>query len=224
MNLTKKQEELLNKHLEMVLISNKVHNLTRITDPLKAKILHIEDSLQAMNEINELNNINLCADMGSGGGFPGIPLSIVSQKDFTLIETVGKKADCLKSFISELNIETSISVSNERVEEHAKNNRLKYDLVTARALSSLSSLLELASPLIKINGHFLSYKGENIDEELDIANHVENKFGFQLISNRLYTLSDRETKHRILLYKKVNESKIKLPRKLGFAQKKPFSK
>lgn len=222
MTLDQKQINLIDKHLQMVLISNKVHNLTRITDYESAKILHIEDSLEALKEIKSLDNIKYYADMGSGGGFPGITLGIATGFNTTLIETVKKKADCLKSFISELDYKTSISVISDRIENHTINNRNKYDLITARALSSLSSLLELASPLIHTNGYFISYKGDDIDNELKEVSNIENKLGFKLLSNRKYVLSDKTTKHRILLYQKIKDSEIKLPRKLGFAQKKPL--
>ena len=195
-------------------------NLTAIKDKDEAKVLHLEDSLAGLEELNSIDGEFV--DMGSGAGFPGIPLSIISEKKATLVETVGKKADCLKSFISELNLEAQVSVSNKRIEELAVERPNSYSAATARALSSLSSLLELAAPLLVINGILICYKGNNVEEELNAALNITEKLGFDFVSNRKYVLSDN-TEHRIIVFRKVKEAEVKLPRKLGFAQKKPFT-
>ena len=140
-----------------------------------------------------------------------------------MVETVGKKADCLKTFINELDISSQVSVSNKRLEEIAGEKRNYYSAATARALSSLPSLMELASPLLMNGGLLVCYKGNNCEEELNTAMKVKDKLGFELLSNREYILS-KNIIHRIICFKKINEAIIKLPRKLGFAQKKPFSK
>ena len=161
-------------------------------------------------------------DLGSGGGFPGIPLAIMSGRNTTLCETVGKKADCLKSFIKELQFDSQISVSNCRSEELAVEKPNFYAVATARALSSLPSLLEIAAPLLMTKGLLVCYKSLSIDEELEAASKIEEKLGFKHISNRIYELSDKETKHQIVLYEKISEPSVKLPRKLGLAQKRPL--
>lgn len=209
----------MEKHLNLVLQANKYTNLTSITDEEKAKVHHIEDSLAALPELENINGE--IVDMGSGGGFPGIPLSIALNKKFTLVETVGKKANCLETFISKLNICSKVSVSNCRLEEIADKRQNYYSAATARALSSLSSLMELASPLLKINGLLICYKGLNCKEELNNAVRVKDKLGYEFISNREYSLSDGN-KHRIITLQKVKEAEVKLPRKFGFAQKRPF--
>lgn len=221
MEISKEQYALMNKHLDLVLQANKSINLTSITNEAEAYVLHIEDSLAAVPELENVDGE--IVDMGSGGGFPGIPLSIVLNNKFTLVETVGKKADCLKTFISELRMGAKISVSNQRLEELADEKRNYYAGATARALSSLPSLLELASPLLKVGGLLVCYKGANYEEELNNAMAIKDKLGFELESNREYTLED-DIVHRIITFKKINEAAVKLPRKLGFAQKKPFLK
>lgn len=219
MEITKEQNALLEKHLDLVLFKNQQLNLTAIKDKDEAKVLHLEDSLAGLEELNSIDGEFV--DMGSGAGFPGIPLSIISGKKSTLVETVGKKADCLKSFIDELNLEAQVSVSNKRIEELAVQRPNSYAAATARALSSLSSLLELAAPLLVINGILICYKASNIDEELNSALNITKKLGFEFVSNRKYILSNN-TEHRIVVFRKVKEADVKLPRKLGFAQKKPF--
>lgn len=221
MEISKEQYALMKKHLDLVLQANKSINLTSITNEAEAYVLHIEDSLAAVPELENVDGE--IVDMGSGGGFPGIPLSIVLNNKFTLVETVGKKADCLKTFIGELGMGAKISVSNKRLEELADEKRNYYACATARALSSLPSLLELASPLLKVGGLLVCYKGANYEEELNNAMSIKDKLGFELESNREYTLED-DIVHRIITFKKINEAAVKLPRKLGFAQKKPFLK
>ena len=220
MEITKEQSALLEKHLDLVLFKNQQLNLTAIKDKDEAMVLHLEDSLAGLEELNSIEGEFV--DMGSGAGFPGIPLSIVSGKKATLVETVGKKADCLKSFINELNLEAQVSVSNKRIEELAVERPNSYAAATARALSSVSSLLELAAPLLVIKGLLICYKGNNVEEELNAAFNITEKLGFKFVSNRKYVLSDN-TEHRIVVFKKVKEAEVKLPRKLGFAQKKPFT-
>lgn len=175
-----------------------------------------------MEELNQAPEGDL-VDLGSGGGYPGIPLAIMSGRKTTLCETVGKKADCLKSFVEELKLESMISVSNCRAEELAVEKPNFYAAASARALSSLSSLLELAAPLLMTKGLLICYKSLSIDEELDAANKITEKLGFKHISSRVYTLSDKETKHQIILYQKIADSSVKLPRKLGLAQKRPLA-
>lgn len=210
----------LEKHLNLVLDANKKVNLTSITDYKEAQILHIEDSLCAVDIINNLKNGEL-VDIGSGAGYPGIPLAIMSNRKTTLVETVRKKADWLKFFVTELNLNSQIFVYNGRSEELAKSKKYKFSIATARALSSLSSILELASPLLCLNGFLVCYKSKNIDEEREQANKVIDLLGFEFYDALKYKLSNNQERS-LVVYKKIKDEKINLPRKSGFAQKKPL--
>lgn len=214
------KDKLLYKHLELVLDANKKTNLTNITDFNKATIYHIEDSLSAKNIIDKLPNGKL-VDLGSGAGFPGIPLAITTNREVLLTETTKKKADWLKIFIERLNLKTKISVYNGRIEDLSKEMPETFMIATARALSSLNSLLELASPLLKIGGYLICYKSDNITEEINTANNISDKLGFEDCLCKTISLSNN-IKRRLVIYKKTHKSTVKLPRKLGFAQKKPF--
>lgn len=218
--ILQEKQELINKHLNLVLQANKVHNLTTITDIDNAKIMHIEDSLAGINALNSAPEGKLI-DMGSGAGYPGIPLAIATNRITTLVESVSKKADCLNSFVSQLNIDTNIFVSNQRIENHAIENRNSYTVATARALSSLTSLMELSAPLLKVGGLLVAYKGEDIKEELQSALKVQSKLGMKFVSDETYKLSNGVI-HRIVVFKKCKESEVKLPRKLGLSQKSPI--
>ena len=141
----KRQRELLDKDLELVIEENKVTNLTRIVDWESAQVLHVEDSLAGLPEVEgALEGPYL--DMGSGAGFPGIPLAIMTGRETLLADSVGKKTRALDSFAAELGIDDIVSTYHGRIEDLALQQPNHFSLVTARALSSLASLLELASP------------------------------------------------------------------------------
>lgn len=149
----KRQRELLDKHLELVIEENKVTNLTRIVDWESAQVLHVEDSLAGLPEVEgALEGPYL--DMGSGAGFPGIPLAIMTGRETLLADSVGKKTRALDSFAAELGIDDIVSTYHGRIEDLALQQPNHFSLVTARALSSLASLLELASPLLTKGGRF----------------------------------------------------------------------
>lgn len=153
----KRQRELLDKHLELVIEENKVTNLTRIVDWESAQILHVEDSLAGLPEVEgALEGPYL--DMGSGAGFPGIPLAIMTGRETLLADSVGKKTRALDSFAAELGIDDIVSTYHGRIEDLALQQPNHFSLVTARALSSLASLLELASPLLAKGGRLVCYK------------------------------------------------------------------
>lgn len=133
----KRQRELLDKHLELVIEENKVTNLTRIVDWESAQVLHVEDSLAGLPEVEEaLEGPYL--DMGSGAGFPGIPLAIMTGRETLLADSVGKKTRALDSFAAELGIDDIVSTYHGRIEDLALQQPNHFSLVTARALSSLA--------------------------------------------------------------------------------------
>lgn len=217
----KRQRELLDKHLELVIEENKVTNLTRIVDWESAQVLHVEDSLAGLPEVEEaLEGPYL--DMGSGAGFPGIPLAIMTGRETLLADSVGKKTRALDSFAAELGIDDIVSTYHGRIEDLALQQPNRFSLVTARALSSLASLLELASPLLAKGGSLVCYKIHSESEELEHAREIARKLGMEFVSSRGFTLSDGETSRAIIVFRKRCNPSMKLPRRVGMAQKKPF--
>ena len=217
----KRQRELLDKHLELVIEENKVTNLTRIVDWESAQVLHVEDSLAGLPEVEEaLEGPYL--DMGSGAGFPGIPLAIMTGRETLLADSVGKKTRALDSFAAELGIDDIVSTYHGRIEDLALQQPNHFSLVTARALSSLASLLELASPLLAKGGRLACYKTHSESEELEHAREIARKLGMEFVSSRGFTLSDGETSRAIIVFRKRCNPSMKLPRRVGMAQKKPF--
>lgn len=214
---------LIERHLDLVISANETTNITRITSKEEARILHIEDSLSGLEELNASPE-GKYADMGSGAGYPGIPLAIMTGRATTLIESVGKKARLLSEFSEKLGLGNTVSVYSGRVEElsHEKGNA--FAVITARALSQLPSLLELAAPLLMIGGRLVCYKAHIDQSEFDSACALHQKLGLHLVSDREFYLSDGSTYRRLVVFEKEHEPSVSLPRRNGMAQKKPFVK
>lgn len=212
--------DLLNKHLDLVIKANETTNITRIVSRETAQILHVEDSLSALLEFNAAPE-GLYGDLGSGAGFPGIPISIETGRETVLVESVKKKAKLLEEFINELGL-SCVTVFPGRAEELALQRKSQFSVLSARALSRLGSLLELGSPLLKKGGHFICYKSHIDGDEFNHACSLEKKLGMKLISDRDFYLSDNETYRRIVVFEKVSQASILLPRRNGMAQRNPL--
>ena len=201
-------KQLIDRYMEQMLEVNKTLNLTRIEDSKHARLLHIEDSLVGLDELNQAPE-GRYVDLCSGGGFPGVPLGIVSGRQTLLVDSVKKKMAAVQSILDSLGI-SSISTYDGRIEE------------LARALAKLSVLMELSSPLLKKGGMLICYKAQLSDEELDNALRLQSYLGMKLKSDRNFLLSDNETHRRIIVFEKVKQPGLKLPRRVGLAQKKPL--
>lgn len=212
---------LMQRYLDSILEANKVTNLTRITDGEQARLLHIEDSLVGLPEVNEAPT-GLYGDLGSGGGFPGVPLALATGRKTLLVESVKKKMAIVQSALDDLSLSEQISTSSERIEDLPLEYKEKFAVLTARALSKLVSLIELASPLLKKGGRLVCYKAQLSSEELEEALAVQDLVGMKMISQREICLSDGETTRTIVVFEKIGKSRIKLPRRIGLAQKQPL--
>lgn len=212
---------LMQRYLDSILEANKVTNLTRITDGEQARLLHIEDSLVGLPEVNEAPT-GLYGDLGSGGGFPGVPLALATGRKTLLVDSVKKKMAIVQSALDDLSLSEQISTSSERIEDLPLEYKEKFAVLTARALSKLVSLIELASPLLKKGGRLVCYKAQLSSEELEEALAVQDLVGMKMISQREICLSDGETTRTIVVFERIGKSRIKLPRRIGLAQKQPL--
>lgn len=212
---------LMQRYLDSILEANKVTNLTRITDGEQARLLHIEDSLVGLPEVNEAPT-GLYGDLGSGGGFPGVPLALATGRKTLLVDSVKKKMAIVQSALDDLSLSEQISTSSERIEDLPLEYKEKFAVLTARALSKIVSLIELASPLLKNGGRLVCYKAQLSSEELEEALAVQDLVGMKMISQREICLSDGETTRTIVVFEKIGKSRIKLPRRIGLAQKQPL--
>lgn len=221
-SLSSSQRQLIEEHLKLVIDANKQVNLTRIDSYDEGMLLHVEDSLAGLEELNKAPS-GLFGDLGSGAGYPGIPLAIASGRKTTLVDARKKKMDTVNTIIGQLGLSDQISVYAGRAELLARTQSKRYAALTARALSRLSVLLELASPLLKNGGLLICYKAQLSDDELEDAKSILSLVGMNLVSDRGFTLGE-EYQRRIIAFKKIAEPRIKLPRQEGMAQRNPLVK
>ncbi len=211
-------EDLLKRHLELVIEANKTTNITRISSWEDGMLLHVQDSLLGLEALNTCP-AGRYADIGTGAGYPGIPLAIESGRDTLLVDSVGKKVQILDGFVRELGLK-NVSTYAGRIEDLGREQAGQFAAVSARALSKISVLLELSSPLLKKGGRLICYKARVEQEELDHARVVAKQVGMELVDDKTFELG--ENCRRILSYEKVGKPKIKLPRRTGLAQRKPL--
>ena len=220
-SLSQEQQNLILSHLDLVIEANERVNLTRIEDRNTALVLHVEDSLSGLQEMKEAPD-GLYGDLGSGAGYPGLPLAIATGRPTVLIDSRLKKMVILDDVIKKLKLESQVRTFKGRAELLAKKEPGEYSVLTARALSQLPVLMELASPLLKKHGILICYKSHVDDEELFHARKVEKLTGMKLIRDRQFTLEEDFTR-RIITFEKVALPKTKLPRREGEAQRNPLS-
>lgn len=221
-SLSSSQRQLIEEHLKLVIDVNKQINLTRIDSYDEGMLLHVEDSLAGLEELNKAPS-GLFGDLGSGAGYPGIPLAIATGRKTMLIDARKKKMDAVNTIIGQLGLSDQISVYAGRAELLARTQSKRYAALTARALSRLSVLLELASPLLNNGGILICYKAQLSDDELEDAKSILSLVGMNLVSDRGFMLGE-EYQRRIITFKKIAEPRIKLPRQEGMAQRNPLVK
>lgn len=200
----------LEMYYEILIEYNKVMNLTGITNKEDVYLKHFYDSL-TISKIIDLNNYNSLCDIGTGAGFPGIVLKIFYPNlKVTLIDSLNKRINFLNDVIQKLKL-TNIEAIHCRIEEYAKINREKYDIVTSRAVAPLNILLEYAIPIVKSGKYFIAMKGKEENEELyhnaikilqsEICNICKFKLPIENSERTLYKI------------KKNNKTSTKYPRK-----------
>ncbi len=216
------EQQLIIDYLTRILHANEMINVTSITDYDEAMLLHVEDSLAALQELEEAPD-GLYGDMGSGGGFPGVPLGIAGNRQTILIDSVKKKMMMVEEILKELGVDERIAVYAGRLEEYPQDAP-RFSVMTARALSSLPTLMELAAPLLEMKGHLICMKANIDEDEIRQAESIEYLIGMKLVKDRSYFLSDSKTRRRILVFEKADEPGISLPRRVGVAQKRPLKK
>ena len=199
--------------------TNEKFNLTAIKDENKFRELMILDSLLPLSLLDLSNKSVL--DIGTGAGYPGLPLAICSTGNFTLLDSTKKKIDHINEFVSANNIKNVKTVSS-RAEEYARNNRDKYDVVIARAVASLNVLLEIALPLVKVGGYFIAMKGPRGLEEIDEAKKAIKELDCEVIEIHEEELPESKEKRVNILFQKKKETKSKYPREYKDIVNKPL--
>jgi 16S rRNA (guanine527-N7)-methyltransferase len=212
---------LLIRHIHLVEQANKITNITRIIDTESAIYLHAYDSLLGLRAIDEAIPGEFI-DIGSGAGFPGIPLALFCERGATLIDSIKKKATILQNFVDELGLSNRVAVKAVRSEQEAREKPNHYAAVSVRAVSSLASIMELASPLLKENGVLVAYKGPDVISELAEAKQAQSTLGMEVVEVEHHKISKFDSQRFIVIVKKVSDPMILLPRGEGKAQRKPL--
>ena len=210
------------KHLYLVLQTNKTMNLTRILDLHDALVLHILDSLTFLPYIDDSPN-GAVLDMGTGGGFPGIPLALATDRSFTLLDSVGKKVKAVSSFIDELGLSQRCDATQERVEAFGASHSARFAVITARAMASLPVLVEYAAPILMRDGHLIVSKGNPEVDEVASGDAAAKICGLSRIVTSEFDLPHDLGHRTFMVFKKTSKPSIKLPRAIGAARKTPLA-
>ncbi len=199
---------------------NKKCNLTAICDEKEVYIKHFFDSIKPQKYFSTGAKV---VEIGSGGGFPSVPLKIVREDlNFTLIESTGKKCEYLKHVVDKLGFK-DVQVLNIRAEDGGRDKKLRerFDAATARAVARLNTLCEYCLPYVRLGGRFIAYKGD-ADEEIKESENAVKILGGEIETVEKYDLLEGFGKRTVIVIKKVKETPEKYPRGRGLERKKPL--
>lgn len=209
------------KYMELLLEWNEKINLTAIIEPKEIILKHFVDSLTIAKYIKEKDRL---IDVGTGAGFPGIPLKIYRPDlRITLVDSLNKRINFLNEVINNLKLK-KINTVHSRVEDFGKDKeyREKYDYVTARAVANLSTLSEYLIPITKIGGKCICMKGNDIKEELDNGKNAINLLGGEISKIDCFELPNSDISRNIIIIDKRKNTPKKYPRKAGLPSKEPL--
>ena len=208
------------RYADLLVEKNKVMNLTAITEPADIARLHFLDSA-ALLTIADFKEKTV-ADVGTGAGFPGVPLRIIEPSmHLTLLDALNKRVEFLKEVCGDLGL-ADVECVHARAEEFAADRRESFDLVTSRAVAALPLLCELCLPLVKVGGYFVAMKSVDAGAELDAAAHAIEVLGGAVERVADYDIPGTEVRHRAILIKKVRETGKKYPRPFAKIKKAPL--
>lgn len=211
------------KYKELLLEWNQKINITAITDDDEIDIKHFLDSLTPF-VTNLVKGKKRLIDIGTGGGFPGLPLKIVNPElDVTLMDSLNKRIVFLKEVISQLGLD-EIEAIHGRAEELSRTpqHREQYDIAISRAVASLDTLSEYCIPFVKEGGYFISMKGPDVDEEMKLSQNAIKILGGRLVEKRLVQIPESDITHSLIIIEKIRSTPTKYPRGGGKPRKNPL--
>lgn len=223
-SLSEQQQEQFQKYYEILIEWNSFMNLTGITEFDEVMKKHFEDSLELVRVLS-IKDIHTLLDVGTGAGFPGIPLKIAfPHLRVVLLDSLGKRVKFLNHVIEQLGLQ-DIKAIHGRAEDFARDSmyREQFDVTVSRAVANLSSLSEYCIPYTKINGFFISYKSGKIEEELEQAEKAVYVLGGKVQNVDKFVLSDTDMERSLVVIRKVKETPKKYPRKAGLPSREPIS-
>lgn len=221
--LTEVQREQFDRYYELLVEWNKVMNLTGITDYDEVNLKHFVDSLTIVR-VKNMKNVENVIDIGTGAGFPGIPLKIVYPEiKIVLLDSLNKRIKFLNTVIGELGLK-NIETLHGRAEDYAKKSeyREKFDLCVSRAVANLSTLSEYCIPFVKVGGEFISYKSGTSDEEINEAQGAVSILGGKIEKTEKFKLPGTDMGRALVKIKKEKHTPGKYPRKAGVPGKEPL--
>ncbi|WP_052169753.1 16S rRNA (guanine(527)-N(7))-methyltransferase RsmG [Pseudobutyrivibrio ruminis] len=207
---------------EMLVEKNKVMNLTAITEFDEVIVKHFADSLSIGKVMP--SNINTVCDLGTGAGFPGIPMAIAYPNiQFTLIDSLNKRIKFLQEVVDSLGL-LNVTLIHARAEEAGRNKlyREQFDLVVSRAVANISTLSEYCLPLVKLNGYFISFKSGDIKEEVSLSGDAIQKLGGSMEEPVYFSLPDTDISRSFIIIDKKKSTPKAYPRKAGTPSKEPL--
>lgn len=219
--LTKEQVNNFYNYMKILIEWNQNINLTAITEPKEIIIKHFIDSITINKFLKEEDKV---IDLGTGAGFPGIPLKIINNTiDIALVDSLNKRINFLNETINKLKLEKATAI-HSRAEDlgRNKNHKERYDVAVSRAVAYLNILLEYIMPFVKIGGRCICMKGANISEELDKSRNAIKILGGEIEKIDSFKLANTDIKRNIIIIKKIKNTPEKYPRKAGIPSKLPI--
>lgn len=223
-SLSEEQIEKFYHYYEILIEWNKVMNLTAITELEDVIYKHFIDSLSFVKAVEETDNnkYNLI-DVGSGAGFPGIPLKIVFPNfSVVLLDSLNKRVNFLNEVISKLNL-MEIKAVHGRAEDFGKNReyREQFDFCVSRAVANMATLSEYCIPFVKVGGIFVAYKSEKVEEEIEKGNNAIQVLGGKIEKIERFVLTGTDADRSLVVIKKNKRTDKRYPRKAGIPGKEP---
>ncbi|MBE6050532.1 MAG: 16S rRNA (guanine(527)-N(7))-methyltransferase RsmG [Clostridium sp.] len=223
MNLTEEQYDKFIKYMRLVQEWNQKINLTAITEDEEFIKKHFIDCIKAFKS-DELKSAKTLIDVGTGAGFPGLPIAIMREDlNVTLLDSLNKRINFLNIVINELGLKNVVTI-HSRAEDGARKKELRenFDIATSRAVANMTVLSEFCLPYVKVGGHFVALKGPAIEDELKDSRNALGVLGGRLKQVIELEIEDTDLKHNVVIVSKEKECPKSYPRKAGIVTKKPL--
>lgn len=223
LKLTEKDKSRFSNYKELLKEWNEKINITTITEDNEIDIKHFLDSLTCLS-LDLFEGEKTVIDIGTGGGFPGIPLKIMKENlDITLLDSLNKRIIFLDEVIKELGLK-DIKAIHGRAEELSRQAeyREKFSIAISRAVASLDTLSEYCLPFVKVGGHFIAMKGPDIEEELETSKNAIKLLGGNVVETKIITLPESDIVHSLIVIEKIRQTSQKYPRGGGKPRKTPL--